>query len=139
MLGKKINGNPLDNAFLKDLEGREYHSAQEKAGLILEAFSRNFSTLIPNNDFYETAISTSIASPTPNAFNSVITLAEINLLPEETEKYINGNRPYPQQNADEIICRQQILPVPPVQHPLLLHIRPRKMAPSSFPDHPSGH
>ena len=77
MLGKKISGNPLDNAVLKDLEGREYHSAQEKAGLILEAFSRNFSTLIPNNDFYETAISTSIASPTPNAFNSVITLAEI--------------------------------------------------------------
>ena len=131
MLGKKISGNPLDNAVLKDLEGREYHSAQEKAGLILEAFSRNFSTLIPNNDFYETAISTSIASPTPNAFNSVITLAEINLLPEETEKYIHGNRPYPQQNADEIICRQQILPVPPVQHPLLSHIRPRKMETSN--------
>lgn len=79
MLGRRTSSNPLDTIIMKDHDGREYHSASDKASLMLETFSKKFSTLIPNNENYEAVISSHIASTTPNVLNSAITIAKMDL------------------------------------------------------------
>lgn len=66
MLGKKKSSNPLDNATLVDNTGKHCVSAQDKADLLLEVFGNNFSSVIPNNDVFESAIISSINSRSPN-------------------------------------------------------------------------
>jgi hypothetical protein len=77
MLGKKVGCNPLDKAAIKDSDGHRCKNAQDKANLFLEIFSKNFATNIPNNEFYESAINSSVNSTSPNALNAVITQVEI--------------------------------------------------------------
>ena len=113
MLGKKITSNPLDNAILKDQEGREYHSVQDKASLILDMFSRNFSTDIPNNEIYEPVISSSIASTTPNALNSAITLTEIDLSLKKLKNTSMGI---------DLVHNRMLMKLSPVNRSYLCHL-----------------
>lgn len=126
MLGKKQTTNPLDSTILKDREGQTYHSVQEKANIILENFSKNFPTIIPNNELYESVILSTIAASTPNPLNSAITSAEI----EQSLKKLKNT-----SMGIDLIHNRMLMQLSPTNRYYLCHLFNIMFQQSYVPEH----